>query len=62
MKHLLDNITWHTLAGPHAKYAAGAEDVRRYAQGFSPILGFADPGRPELRNPGEVLRARRALL
>jgi ribosomal protein S18 acetylase RimI-like enzyme len=46
MKHLLDNITWHTLAGPHAKYAAGAEDVRRYAQGFSPILGFADPGRP----------------
>ena len=47
MKHLLDNITWHTLAGPHAKYAAGAEDVRRYAQGFSPILGFADPGRPD---------------
>jgi hypothetical protein len=46
MKHLLDNITRHTLAGPHAKYAAGAEDVRRYAQGFSPILGFADPGRP----------------
>jgi ribosomal protein S18 acetylase RimI-like enzyme len=46
MKHLLDNITWHTLAGPHAKYAAGTDDVRRYAQGFSPILGFADPGRP----------------
>lgn len=47
MNHLLDNITWHTLVGPHAKYAAGAEEVRRYAQGFSPILGFADPGRPD---------------
>ncbi len=46
MKHLLDNISWHTLAGPHAKYAAGTEDARRYAQGFSPIVGFADPEHP----------------
>ncbi len=46
MKHLLDNITWHTLSGPHAKYAAGTGDARRYAPGFSPILAFADPGRP----------------
>jgi len=48
MKHLLDNITWHTLAGPHAKYAVGTEDARRYAPGFSPILAFADPERPSL--------------
>jgi ribosomal protein S18 acetylase RimI-like enzyme len=46
MKHLLDNITWHTLAGPHAKYATGADDARRYAPGFSPIVGFADVERP----------------
>lgn len=44
---LLDNITWHALSGPHAKFAAGRGDVRRYAQGFSPILGFADPSRPD---------------
>lgn len=48
MKHLLDNITWHTLAGPHARFALGTDDVRRYAPGFSPIAGFADPARPNL--------------
>lgn len=46
MKHLLDNIFWHTLAGPHAKYASGTGDARRYARGFSPIIGFADPAHP----------------
>jgi len=46
MTHLLDNITWHTLAGPHAKYASGTDDARRYAQGFSPIVGFADTTQP----------------
>ena len=46
IRHLLDNITWHTLSGPHAKYAAGTDDARRYAQGFSPIVGFANTGRP----------------
>jgi ribosomal protein S18 acetylase RimI-like enzyme len=48
MEHLLDNITWHTLAGPHAKFATGEGSVRRYAKGFSPIVGFADPERPDL--------------
>jgi GNAT superfamily N-acetyltransferase len=47
MKHLLDNITWHTLAGPHAKYAIGGDRARRYAPGFSPIVGFADPVHPD---------------
>lgn len=46
MLHLLDNIFWNTLTGAHAKFATGAGLGRRYAPGFSPILGFAD-----LRNP-----------
>lgn len=47
MKHLLANIAWHTLAGPHAIYATGTAEARRYAPGFSPILGFADVARPD---------------
>ncbi|WP_229414705.1 GNAT family N-acetyltransferase [Zemynaea arenosa] len=47
MAHLLDNIFWNTLTGPHAVFAAGSGDVRRYARGFSPILGFRDPQRPD---------------
>jgi GNAT superfamily N-acetyltransferase len=47
MYPLLDNIMWRCLTGPHAKFAAGKGDVRRYAHGFSPILGFANPERPD---------------
>jgi len=47
MNQLLDNITWFTLTGPHAVYASGAKHARRYAAGFSPIVGFADPARPD---------------
>jgi ribosomal protein S18 acetylase RimI-like enzyme len=46
MTHLLDNITWHTLSGPHARFAAGTDGARRHARGFSPILGFANIERP----------------
>jgi len=46
MTQLLDNIFWHALVGPQAQYACGAGQARRYAPGFSPILGFADPARP----------------
>ncbi|HEY3459922.1 MAG TPA: GNAT family N-acetyltransferase, partial [Casimicrobiaceae bacterium] len=35
------------LAGPHARFATGAGDVRRYARGFSPIVAFADPTCPD---------------
>jgi GNAT superfamily N-acetyltransferase len=45
---LLDNISWHTLSGPQARYSTGTDRVRRYAQGFSPIVGFVDPDRPDL--------------
>jgi len=51
--HLLDNIAWHALTGAQAKFAAGSGAVRRYARGFSPIVGFADPARPDF----EALRA-----
>jgi ribosomal protein S18 acetylase RimI-like enzyme len=44
---LLDNITWHALSGPHARFASGTGGARRYARGFSPIVGFADPARPD---------------
>ncbi|RYX92522.1 MAG: GNAT family N-acetyltransferase [Comamonadaceae bacterium] len=47
MKHLLDNIMWHALAGPHARFAAGTGNARRFAPGFSPIAGFADPEAPD---------------
>jgi ribosomal protein S18 acetylase RimI-like enzyme len=47
MSQLLDNIFWHSLSGAHACYAAGAGKARRYAQGFSPILGFEDAEHPD---------------
>ena len=45
---LLDNLFWHALAGPQAHFAVGQGDVRRFAPGFSPIVGFADPANPRL--------------
>ena len=47
MRHLLDNVVWHTLTGPHARFASGKGDVRRYARGVAPIVGFADAARPD---------------
>ena len=47
MTHLLDNIAWHSLAGAHARFAAGRGDARRYAQGYSAIVGFPEPQRPD---------------
>lgn len=49
MTNALDNITWNALVGPHARFAAGSGDVRRYAAGFSPILGFKDRDRPDFQ-------------
>jgi len=46
MKHLLDNIVWHALSGPQLRFSAGAGDAKRYAAGFSPIVGFADQAKP----------------
>jgi ribosomal protein S18 acetylase RimI-like enzyme len=47
MQNLLDNIMWNCLSGPHAQFATGAGAVRRYAPGFSPIVGCEDPQRPD---------------
>ncbi|HZZ93765.1 MAG TPA: GNAT family N-acetyltransferase [Usitatibacter sp.] len=49
MRSLLDNITWHSLSGAHERFASGTDTARRYARGFSPILGFADTGRADFR-------------
>jgi GNAT superfamily N-acetyltransferase len=48
LNELLDNICWHTLSGPHARFAEGAGGARRYARGFSPIVGFANADQPDL--------------
>lgn len=38
---------WNCLSGPQARFANGAGGIRRYAPGFSPILGCRDPQKPE---------------
>jgi hypothetical protein len=48
VKHLLDNIAWHSLTGAHASVSAGTDRARRYARGFSNIAGFANPVSPML--------------
>lgn len=45
--HPLDNIFWNSLTGHHARFASGTGAARRYARGFSPILGFADLVAPD---------------
>ncbi|RZI43282.1 GNAT family N-acetyltransferase [Herbaspirillum sp. HC18] len=61
MNPLLDNIVWHTLCGPHARFAIGSGEARRYAKGFTPFVGFADLSNPDLAalaghvEPGEQL-------
>jgi ribosomal protein S18 acetylase RimI-like enzyme len=47
VRSLLDNIMWNCLSGPHAQYATGAGPVRRYAPGFSPIVGCEDAEHPD---------------
>jgi ribosomal protein S18 acetylase RimI-like enzyme len=44
---LLDNVFWHALAGPQATISAGTATARRFARGFTPLLGFATPQQPD---------------
>ena len=44
----LDNFFWNALSGTQAHFAVGEGEVRRFAPGFSPIVGFADPAHPRL--------------
>jgi GNAT superfamily N-acetyltransferase len=43
----LDHIFWHTLNGAHQRWSSGTATARRYTQGFSPIIAFADPAQPD---------------
>jgi len=47
MPHPLDNIFWNCLSGPHRHLSTGTDRARRYAPGFSPIVGFPDPHAPD---------------
>ncbi|HVZ66114.1 MAG TPA: GNAT family N-acetyltransferase [Lacunisphaera sp.] len=47
MAHFLENIIWQAFAGPQARFTVGTERIRRYAPGFSPIIGAVDPARPD---------------
>ncbi|MEO6564948.1 MAG: GNAT family N-acetyltransferase [Casimicrobiaceae bacterium] len=44
---LLDNVFWHSLNGVQARFSQGTDVARRYAVGFSPIVAFAEPRRPD---------------
>lgn len=41
------NIIWRSLTGSHARFAAGAERIVRYARGFPALIGFADTVNPD---------------
>lgn len=46
--HLLDNIIWNAMSGPQRDVTEGTARARRFARGFSPILGFSDLENPSL--------------
>lgn len=58
---LPENVVWECLSGPQLGFSTGTDQVRRFAPGFSPIIGFANPDQPNLTalepfcQPGEEL-------
>ncbi len=40
------NIVWHSLSGAQAPISAGTDRIRRYARGFSQLIGARDPTSP----------------
>jgi ribosomal protein S18 acetylase RimI-like enzyme len=46
---ILDDIFWRAMSGEQARFAEGGGAARRYARGFSPILGFEDRENPDWR-------------
>lgn len=44
----LDNIFWRAFSGSQRHCSVGTDRVRRYAQGYSPIIAFADPDQANL--------------
>jgi GNAT superfamily N-acetyltransferase len=57
----LNNVAWRSLIGPHARFAVGAGSARRYAPGYTPIVGVPNPKAPDfdelarICGPGEQL-------
>jgi ribosomal protein S18 acetylase RimI-like enzyme len=57
--HHFTNIIWRCMAGSQRHLTAGGDRARRYLKGFSPIVAFADPERPDFAaldavcDPGE---------
>jgi len=47
IEQAFDEIVWRSLTGTQARFAAGRGGARRFAAGFSPIIGFADPAHPD---------------
>jgi ribosomal protein S18 acetylase RimI-like enzyme len=41
------NIIWRCMAGSQRHLTAGTDAARRYLKGFSPIVAFANPERPD---------------
>lgn len=60
MNELLNNIVWNSMNGAQKQFTVGTERVRRFSQGFSPIIGFSGPEQDDIStlepycNPGEV--------
>ena len=46
MLQVLDNIVWEAISGTHRHFSAICDLARRYAPGFSPIVGFQDRSKP----------------
>jgi ribosomal protein S18 acetylase RimI-like enzyme len=46
MNTLLDNVMWNALNGAQRQHSVGTDDARRYAPGFSALVGFSDPKSP----------------
>lgn len=44
---LLSNIVWHSLSGPQTPLSAGTDHIRRYARGYSQLIGARDPTAPD---------------
>ena len=57
MYEFLDNMVWKTLTGAHERFAVGSGGARRYAPGFSPIVGFADRENPDFASLAEHCEA-----
>jgi hypothetical protein len=58
----LANIVWRALSGAHARLATGTAEIRRYAKGYTPLIGYADTADPPFEGARAVLRHWRALL